>query len=224
MNHSSLNERLGLAIDSANLELALTHSSYAYENGKGADNERLEFLGDSVLGFVVTQHIFKANPDLDEGSLSRLRNSAVSAKALALAAENIGLGEYLLLGKGEIATGGRSKPNILADAMEALIGAAFVSLGIAAATLLITDHVIPLLDSADELLETSEPRTVLQELLRSSGRGEVVFEITHEGPDHDRTFYAKVILADEILASGSGRTRKSAEAEAASLALKALRQ
>jgi ribonuclease-3 len=223
LTYASLTKTLGISIDSALLELALTHSSFAYENGKKPDNERLEFLGDSVLGFVVTGHIYLANPTLDEGSLSRIRNAAVSAKTLAIAATNIGLGEYLSLGKGELASGGRDKPNILADSLEALIGAAYISSGLEAAKTIIDRFVIPLIDSADELLETSEPRTVLQELLKSAKRGDAVFEVTHEGPDHDRTFFAAVLVDSETIASGTGRSRKAAEAEAAIAALKALR-
>jgi ribonuclease-3 len=223
LTYASLTKTLGISIDSALLELALTHSSFAYENGKIPDNERLEFLGDSVLGFIVTGHIYLANPTLDEGSLSRIRNTAVSAKTLAIAATNIGLGEYLSLGKGELASGGRDKPNILADSLEALIGAAYISSGLEAAKTIIDRFVIPLIDSADELLETSEPRTVLQELLKSANRGDALFEVTHEGPDHDRTFFAAVIVDSETIASGTGRSRKAAEAEAAIAALKALR-
>jgi ribonuclease-3 len=223
LSYASLINTLGISIDSALLELALTHSSYAYENGKIPDNERLEFLGDSVLGFVVTGHIYSTNPTLDEGSLSRIRNAAVSAKTLAVAAKNIGLGEHLRLGKGELATAGQDKPNILADALEALIGAAYISSGLDAAKKIIDDFVIPLIDSADELLETSEPRTVLQELLKSANKGEATFDVTHEGPDHDRTFFANVVVDGSTLATGSGRSRKAAEAEAAIAALKALR-
>ena len=223
MTYASLTKTLGISIDSALLELALTHSSFAYENGKIPDNERLEFLGDSVLGFIVTGHIYLANPTLDEGSLSRIRNAAVSAKTLAIAATNIGLGEYISLGKGELASGGRDKPNILADSLEAIIGAAYISSGLEAAKTIIDKFVIPLIDSADELLETSEPRTVLQELLKSANRGDAVFEVTHEGPDHDRTFFAAVVVDSETIASGNGRSRKAAEAEAAIAALKALR-
>lgn len=223
MTYASLNKTLGISIDSALLELALTHSSFAYENGKIPDNERLEFLGDSMLGFVVTGHIYLANPTLDEGSLSRIRNAAVSAKTLAIAANNIGLGEYLSLGKGELSSGGRDKPNILADTLEALIGAAYISLGLEAAKAIIDKFVIPLIDSADELLETSEPRTVLQELLKAANRGDAVFDVTHEGPDHDRTFFAAVVVDNQKIGTGTGRSRKAAEAEAAIAALKTLR-
>ena len=223
MNYASLTQRLGITIEAELLELALTHSSYAYENGKIPNNERLEFLGDSVLGFVVTGHVYLENPDLDEGSLSRLRSATVSAKTLAIAANEIGLGEFIRLGKGEISTDGRNKTNILADTFEAIIGAAYLSGGLAPAKQIIDTLVLPLLSSEDELLETSEPRTVLSELLKSLGKSDATFEVTHEGPDHDRTFFAKVIVDGDALASGSGRTRKAAEAQAAIATLKTLR-
>ena len=223
MNYATLIQRLGISIEAELLELALTHSSYAYENGKIPNNERLEFLGDSVLGFVVTGHVYSENPDLDEGSLSRLRSAIVSAKTLAKAANQIGLGEFVRLGKGEISTGGQTKTNILADTFEAIIGAAYLSGGLEPAKAIIDSLVIPLLSSEDELLETSEPRTVLSELLKSLGKSDATFDVTHEGPDHDRTFFAEVIVDGSSVASGSGRTRKAAEAQAASAALKTLR-
>lgn len=223
MNYATLIQRLGISIEAELLELALTHSSYAYENGKIPNNERLEFLGDSVLGFVVTGHVYSENPDLDEGSLSRLRSATVSAKTLAIAANQIGLGEFVRLGKGELSTGGQTKTNILADTFEAIIGAAYLSGGLAPAKTIIDSLVLPLLSSEDELLETSEPRTVLSELLKSLGKSDASFEITHEGPDHDRTFFAEVIVDGAAISKGSGRTRKAAEAQAAVAALKTLR-
>lgn len=223
MNYATLIQRLGISIEADLLELALTHSSYAYENGKIPNNERLEFLGDSVLGFVVTGHVYLENPDLDEGSLSRLRSATVSAKTLAKAANEIGLGEFVRLGKGEISTGGKTKTNILADTFEAIIGAAYLSGGLEPAKAIIDSLVLPLLSSEDELLETSEPRTVLSELLKSLGKSDATFDVTHEGPDHDRTFFAAVIVDGSSVASGSGRTRKAAEAQAAIAALKTLR-
>jgi len=223
LNYATLIQRLGISIEAELLELALTHSSYAYENGKIPNNERLEFLGDSVLGFVVTGHVYSENPDLDEGSLSRLRSATVSAKTLAIAANQIGLGEFVRLGKGELSTGGQTKTNILADTFEAIIGAAYLSGGLAPAKTIIDSLVLPLLSSEDELLETSEPRTVLSELLKSLGKSDASFEITHEGPDHDRTFFAEVIVDGAAISKGSGRTRKAAEAQAAVAALKTLR-
>ena len=223
MNFATLTQRLGISIEAGLLELALTHSSYSYENGKIPNNERLEFLGDSVLGFVVTGHVYAENPEMDEGSLSRLRSATVSAKTLAIAANQIGLGEFIRLGKGELSSGGKTKTNILADTFEAIIGAAYLSGGLATAKAMIDSLVLPLLSSEDELLETSEPRTVLSELLKSLGKSDASFEVTHEGPDHDRTFFAEVIVDGAAISKGSGRTRKAAEAEAAIAALKNLR-
>ena len=223
MSYATLTQRLGISIDQQLLETALTHTSFSYENGKTPDNERLEFLGDSVLGFLVTDHLFRANPDLDEGALSRLRNSTVSAKTLSLAATQIGLGEFLRLGKGESLSGGFSKPNILADALEAIIGAAFLSGGLASARTVVEKFILPLVDDRELLLETSEPRTVLLELSKKLGLGEPVFEVSFTGPDHDRLFFAKVIIQDKLSASGEGKSRKSAEAMAASSALNQLR-
>jgi ribonuclease-3 len=223
LNYATLIQRLGISIEAELLELALTHSSYAYENGKIPNNERLEFLGDSVLGFVVTGHVYSENPEMDEGSLSRLRSATVSAKTLAIAANQIGLGEFIRLGKGELSTGGQTKTNILADTFEAIIGAAYLSGGLAPAKSIIDSLVLPLLSSEDELLETSEPRTVLSELLKSLGKSDASFEVTHEGPDHDRTFFAEVIVDGAGISKGSGRTRKAAEAQAAVEALKTLR-
>ncbi len=223
MNYAALTERLGISIEPALLELALTHSSFSYENGKTPNNERLEFLGDSVLGFLVTEHVYQLHPDLAEGELSRLRNAAVSAKTLSLAAMNIGLGEFILLGKGESLSGGSSKSNILADAFEAVLGAAFISGGIDAAHRIVSDLIFPLIDDSQVLLETSEPRTVLLDLIKKMGLGEPVFEITHEGPDHDRTFFATILVDGKKIGFGEGRSRKAAEALAASSALKMLR-
>ncbi len=223
MTYATLTKLLGLTIDEALLELALTHSSYAFENGKQPDNERLEFLGDSVLGFLVTEHVYQTNPDLDEGQLSRLRNASVSAKALAVAANQLGLGKFIRLGKGELATGGSEKVNILADAMEAIIGVAFISSGLDGSRTIVDKFIIPLINAEDVFLETSEPRTVLLDLLKKQGKPEAVFEVAHVGPDHDRTFFAEVLVAGELVAKGEGRTRKQAEANAAIAALKTLR-
>ncbi len=223
MNYATLTERLGITIEPALLELALTHSSFSYENGKTPNNERLEFLGDSVLGFLVTEHVYHLHPDHAEGELSRLRNAAVSAKTLSLAAMNIGLGEFIRLGKGESLSGGSSKSNILADAFEAVLGAAFISGGIDAAKQIVSDLIFPLIDDSQVLLETSEPRTVLLDLIKKMGLGEPDFEITHEGPDHDRTFFATIMVDGKKIGFGEGRSRKAAEAQAASSALKMLR-
>ena len=132
MNLDELGAKLGVEIDRELLQLALTHRSYAYEQGNIPNNERLEFLGDSVLGFVVTSHIYETL-NLPEGEMTKIKNAVVSARALAVIAGALGIGDYLLLGKGEIATDGRNKPNLLADAFEAILGAAYVSAGFDAA-------------------------------------------------------------------------------------------
>ncbi len=223
MDYASLSDRLGIEIDQDLVDLALTHSSYSYENGKTPDNERLEFLGDSVLGFIVTEYLFKSNPDLSEGELSRVRNATVSAKTLSLAALNLGLGDFIKLGKGESGSGGSSKPNILADAFEALIGAAFLSGGLESARVMIAKYVFPLIDDREVLLETSEPRTVLFDFAKKAGMPEPKFEVSFVGPDHERIFFATVVIGGKEISSGEGKSRKAAEAKAASQALAALR-
>jgi ribonuclease-3 len=197
------------------LELALTHRSYSYENGRGPNNERLEFLGDAILGFLVTSHIHDHFSDMDEGNLTKLKNAVVSAPALAQAASSINLGEYLLLGKGEIQTGGREKMNLLADTFEAVLGAAYVSKGLEAAKTIVDQHILPLLDSAEDLLLSADPKTTLLESMQQQGKAAPVYQTTHEGPDHERTFFANLIIDGIVVASASGRSRKQAETNAA---------
>jgi ribonuclease-3 len=201
------------------LELALTHRSYSYENGRGPNNERLEFLGDAILGFLVTSHIHDHFSDMDEGNLTKLKNAVVSAPALAQAASSINLGEYLLLGKGEIQTGGREKMNLLADTFEAVLGAAYVSKGLEAAKTIVDQHIIPLLDSAEDLLLSADPKTTFLESMQQQGKAVPVYQTTHEGPDHDRTFFANLLIDGQVIASASGRSRKQAETNAAIKAL-----
>jgi ribonuclease-3 len=214
MNLDVLSNRLGVEIEPQLLELALTHRSYAYEHGNKPNNERLEFLGDSVLGFVVTAHIHDLLSDLPEGELTKVKNAVVSARALAGVATELGLGEFLLLGKGEEQTGGREKANLLADAFEALLGAAYVSKGLDAAKSMVERFVFPLLQDTDKLRANADPKTTLQELAQSLG-GVVKFETIHEGPDHDRDFFASAIFDDKVIGKGSGKSKKSAETEAA---------
>ena len=218
MSLSELEARLGVNIEPALLELALTHSSYAYEHGNQPSNERLEFLGDSVLGFVVSAHITEKFTDLSEGELSRVKNAVVSAKALAPLASALGVGENLLLGKGEENTGGRTKANLLADAFEAILGAIYVSAGIDAATEFVRRNVFPLLADPKALLEISEPKTKLQELTAKLGLDAPQYLVTHEGPDHNRTFTATLLIGKQAFL-GVGRTKKDAETEAAKAAI-----
>ena len=169
MNLDELSQTLGIEIDTELLELALTHSSFAYENGLD-DNERLEFLGDSVLGFLVASFVYSAHPELNEGELTKLKNAVVSANALAAAANQIELGKYLRLGKGEEQTEGRTKVNVLADAFEAVLGAAYLSQGLEAAFEIVHKFIIPMLDDPDAVREASDPKTTLGEKLQKMNR------------------------------------------------------
>lgn len=220
MNFDVLCNRLGVEIEPQLLELALTHRSYSYEHGNLPNNERLEFLGDSVLGFVVTAHIHDLLTDLPEGELTKVKNAVVSARALAGVAEALGIGEYMLLGKGEDQTGGRTKVNILADTFEAILGAIYVSKGLDAAKGFIEREVFPLLQDTDKLRADSDPKTTLQERIQKLGKSAPVYETTFEGPDHERVFTAKVLVEGILIGEGQGRSRKSAETEAAISALK----
>jgi ribonuclease-3 len=219
MSLDALGKSLGVEIEPQLLELALTHRSYSYENGRGPNNERLEFLGDAILGFLVTSHIHDHFSNMDEGNLTKLKNAVVSAPALAQAASSINLGEYLLLGKGEIQTGGREKMNLLADTFEAVLGAAYVSKGLEAAKTIVDQHILPLLDSAEDLLLSADPKTTFLESMQQQGKAVPVYQTTHEGPDHDRTFFANLLIEGQVIASASGRSRKQAETNAAIKAL-----
>lgn len=223
MNLDALGKSLGVEIEPQLLELALTHRSFSYENGRGPNNERLEFLGDAILGFLVTAHIHDHFADLDEGELTKLKNAVVSAPALAGAATTLKLGEHLLLGKGEIQTGGREKQNLLADCFEAILGAAFVSKGMDAASHIVEKFILPMLSDPKSLLDSADPKTTLLELLQAKGKSQPVYEITHEGPDHDRTFFASLLVDGELISTADGRSRKLAETNAAIKALAILK-
>lgn len=215
MDLNVLCSRLGVDLEPQLLELALTHRSYSYENGNLPNNERLEFLGDSVLGFVVTAHIHDLLTELPEGELTKVKNAVVSARALSAVAEKLGLGEFLLLGKGEDQTGGRSKLNILADSFEAVLGAIYVSKGLDAAKSFIARFVFPLLEDTDALRANSDPKTTLQEKVQQLGKSAPAYATTFEGPDHDRIFNATVSVDFKVIGTGTGKSRKSAETEAA---------
>jgi ribonuclease-3 len=221
MSLGELEARLGVNIEPALLELALTHTSYSYENGNQPSNERLEFLGDSVLGFVVSAYITEKFTDLSEGELSRIKNAVVSAKALAPLAEKLEIGSHLRLGVGEERTGGRTKANLLADAFEAILGAIYISSGIDAATEFVRAQVFPLLADPQALLNASEPKTKLQELAAKLGVPAPEYTVTHDGPDHDRTFTASLVMAGRVFV-GTARSKRDAETEAALAALKKL--
>ena len=214
MPHDELLQRLGAAIAPELLELALTHSSFAYENG-GEDNERLEFVGDSILGYLVAVHVFQTHSSLKEGEMTKLKNAVVSARALATAANRLDLGSHLRLGKGEEQTGGRSKTNLLADAFEAVLGAAYLTSGIEAAKTIVFNHVIPLLDDPDSIRESADPKTSLLEKLAKLKMEPARYEISGDGPDHDRRYLAVCLSGDTELSRGTGTTKRGAETSAA---------
>ncbi|MCU1438117.1 MAG: rnc [Naasia sp.] len=195
--------------------MALTHRSYAYEHGGIPNNERLEFLGDAILGKAVTVKLFTENPHLDEGDLAKRRASLVSSVALAVIARSLGLGEFLLLGKGEEGTGGRDKSSILADTVEAIIGAVYLTAGDDVATEFVLRLVQPLLDDPDRSGAAMDPKTSLQEVAARRGAGLPVYAITAVGPDHSRVFTATVTVGDLVVATGKGTSKKQAEMAAA---------
>lgn len=219
---AELQARLGLDVEPGLLLCALTHRSYSYENGGVPTNERLEFLGDSVLGFVVTDALYRRHPDSAEGQLAKLRASVVSSRALAVVARELDLGRHLLLGRGEETTGGRDKSSILADTVEALIGAAYLSAGVDAARALVHRLIDPLLASSATLGAGLDWKTSLQELGAAAGLGAPSYDVQGEGPDHARTFSATVLLDGLPRGTGSGRSKKEAEQRAAEAAWRAL--
>lgn len=207
--------RLDVEIDSELLTTALTHRSYAYENGGLPTNERLEFLGDSVLGQAVTVMLYRSYPDLDEGGLAKRRASLVSSVALAEVALTIGLGEFILLGRGEAASGGRGKASILADTVEAIIGAVYLDAGPEAANDLVLRLISPLLDDPDRFGVSMDPKTALQEAAARRGAGLPVYTVTTTGPDHNKLFHATVEVPGFVCAEGEGTSKKQAEMAAA---------
>ncbi|NLE79224.1 MAG: ribonuclease III [Rhodococcus sp.] len=224
-DHRSLLAALGVDIGPELLVLALTHRSYAYENGGLPTNERLEFLGDSVLGVTVTEELYRSHPDKSEGDLAKIRASVVNMHALAEVARTLGeggLGAHLLLGKGEEMTGGRDKPSILADGMESILGAIHLEHGIETARRVVLDLFADLLDRAPRLGAGLDWKTSLQELTAERGAGVPAYEISATGPDHDKEFTATVLVGGDAMGVGIGRSKKEAEQKAASAAWNAL--
>ncbi|QWC85430.1 ribonuclease III [Nocardioidaceae bacterium] len=197
------------------LDLAMTHRSYAYENGNLPTNERLEFLGDSVLGVVVTETLYRTHPDLSEGRLAKLRAAVVNAEALAEVAREIGLGRHIKLGKGEESTGGRDKSSILSDTVEAVIGAVYLSGGFASATDLVHRLFDPTMERAASKGAGLDWKTSLQELTAKHSLGVPEYVISDTGPDHRKTFTATVRLGDRLHGHGEGPSKKRAEQQAA---------
>lgn len=218
----SLIEELGIDLDADLLDLALTHRSFAYENGQIPTNERLEFLGDSVLGVIVTEYLYRSYPDLPEGQLAKLRANVVSAVSLAAVARTLGIGSLVKLGRGEVTTNGRDKTSILADTMEALIGATYLAGGKSAAESLVHSLFDPLVDHAATLGAGLDWKTSLQEVASALGLPTTAYQITESGPDHDKRFEAWAVLGERSFGPGTGHNKKQAEQQAAAMAFREL--
>ena len=201
------------------LKIALTHSSYANEAGKGTKyNERLEFLGDSVLSVIVSEYLFEAFPNMPEGELTKLRASLVCEKSLAKFSEKLGVGDFLLLGNGEENSGGRTRPSILADAFEALLAALYLDSDMERARTYVLEFV-------KDALKESKPsfkdyKTMLQEIIQQNREESVRYHLVGEyGPDHNKRFVVEVHLNSNVIGHGEGRSKKEAEQQAAKEAL-----
>ena len=219
---TTLEEKLGYTFqNTALLENALTHSSCANESrGKLQSNERLEFLGDSILGMVVADHLYRNHPDLPEGELTRVRATLVCEKSLCDLARAIHLGDYLRLGRGEDLSGGRDRPSILADAFEAVIAAIYLDGGMEAASAFILRNMSSLLSN-----RTYTPfvdyKTRLQEIVQQNPEDQLEYRLAgEEGPDHAKIFTVQVILDNNVFSTGRGRSKKAAEQDAAKEALR----
>ena len=210
--------------DAALYERALAHRSYCAEHVEARSNERLEFLGDSVLGLAVTDYVFRTYPQLPEGELAKVRASVVNAETLAEVAREIDLGTALLLGRGEDASGGRDKPSILADGLEALIAAVYLDGGYEPAAALVLHLLRTRIDEGATGPGGHDYKTRLQELAAQRFDQLPRYRVRHEGPDHSKQFFATVLLAGEIQGSGEGRSKKQAEQVAARAAWFHLRE
>lgn len=215
-------EILGGGVDREIIELAMTHRSFAYESGGLPTNERLEFLGDSVLGVVITEELYRRHPDLPEGQLAKLRAAIVNARALAVVGRSIELGRFVKLGRGEQASGGRDKSSILADAVEAVIGAYYLDRGTEATRTLVLRLFADALDDAEGLGAGLDWKTSLQELAAERSLGTPEYVVAESGPDHHKSFHAKVVLANNAVGEGRGHSKKEAEQFAAEQAWTAL--
>ena len=229
LTHSSIaHERASMTAHERSSVARERPASNAPKDPQEKDNERLEFLGDSIVGMVVAEAVYRRYPDLPEGALTRLRGALVSRRHLAEVAQSLDLGKYLLLGRGEERSGGRTKTALLANAMEAVIGALYLDAGLEAARRQIEERVVaPAVGSLHAQLATSggmgDFKSALQELLQSRRQGQPVYRTTGEsGPDHRKKFFVEVRAGGEVLAGGDGRTRKHAEQDAARRAIEKL--
>lgn len=225
VDRALLLEALGVELPEELLTTALTHRSYSYENGGVPTNERLEFLGDSVLGLTITEELYHRHPDRSEGDLAKLRASIVNTQALADVGRHLtphGLGSYLLLGRGEENSGGAGKSSILADGVESLLGAIYLEHGVDVAREVILRLFAGLLDTAPTLGAGLDWKSSLQELTAARGLGAPAYLVTSTGPDHDKEFTAVVVIGEKEYGRGVGRTKKEAELKAAAAAWNAL--
>ncbi len=223
MDFTSFEEKIGYRFKNKKLlETALTHSSYANENRIQADNERLEFLGDSVLGFVTAEYLFSEFKTQPEGKLTNLRAAVVCEKSLFKFSEKISLGEYILMGKGEEHTGGRNRPSIVSDAFEAVIAAMYLDGGMDAVKPYILGFIK---DAVKREVNFKDNKSLLQEEVQKSKGNILSYEETGEtGPDHDKIFNFVVKLNGEVVGKGNGKTKKEAEQAAAGDALVKMRK
>ena len=221
---TKLEEEIGYTFrDSVLLRTALTHSSYANESsGSAVCNERLEFLGDSILGVTVADELYRRFPNMPEGRMTRLRAELVCEQSLYQVATSISLGSYVRLGKGMERNGGRQRPSILADAVEALIAAIYLDSGMDAASAFIHERLLSQLGEAEPLYY-NDCKTALQELVQQESGRILSYELVDEqGPDHNKTFYVRVLLNGSPIGEGVGHSKKEAEQAAAGEALKEL--
>ncbi len=215
-------EILGGDLDSELILQAVTHRSYAYENGGLPTNERLEFLGDAVLGVIVTERLYRDYPDRSEGELAKLRAAIVNSRALAEVARQLGVGDYLRLGRGEESSGGRDKSSILADSLEALIATVYLQRGLEPTRRVLLDLFADLIATAEQLGAGLDWKTSLQELASERGIGIPDYVVDNTGPDHQKVFTATVVVGGRSVGQGSGRSKKEAEQRAAERAWREL--
>jgi ribonuclease-3 len=217
-DQSGLAAALGVELDAELLTRALTHRSYAYEHGGLPHNERLEFLGDAVLGLVVTETLYRTHPDLPEGKLAKLRASVVNMRALADIGRGIGpdgIGAFVRLGRGEETTGGRDKSSILADTVEAILGAIYLEHGLDGAARVVHALFDELMHDVATTSAGLDWKTTLQELTAERGLGVPEYQMTSAGPDHAKVFTARAVVAGRTFAACTGHSKKESEQAAA---------
>ena len=219
---SDLTQALGAEVNPELLEIALTHRSFAYESGGLPTYERLEFLGDSVLGLIVTAELYQRYPDLPESRLSPLRSGIVNTAALADVARALGLGAHLKIGKGEESSGGREKASILADSLEALFGALYLDKGFEITKRIVLQLIAPVISQALAKGAGLDGKTALQEILAEKNLGVPEYVVRDSGPDHDKDFVAEVRVNGAIVGTGAGKSKREAEQIAATEAFTAI--